>query len=223
MKPFVVVASLLLVTSLAQAEEEPLSVSPKVPSFHLGIRTGYALPFGNTNDATTSTGLVQTSLSDAVSGGIPFILDLGYRLTPHIILGVYGQYGYVFVKEGDAGCPSGGECSGADYRFGIQGRYDFSPENALRPWVGLGLGYEILTGTGTYSGFEFSRSFWGFEFVNVQGGADFAISKSLAIGPFAQFSVGQFSKTKTPLGSDNQDITGTHGWLTLGVAGSAEF
>jgi hypothetical protein len=223
MKLITIATALLLIASLAHAAEEPRSVSPKMPSFHLGIRTGYALPFGNTNDSTTSTGLVQTSLSDAVSGGIPFILDLGYRLTPQVMLGVYGQYGYVFVKDGDAGCPSGGECSGADYRFGIQARYDFVAEKTLRPWLGLGLGYEILTGTGTYSGIEFSRSFWGLEFLSLQGGADFAISKSLAIGPFAQMTLGQFSKTKTPLGSDNQDITGTHGWLALGVAGSAEF
>jgi hypothetical protein len=223
MKQIVIVTALLQVTSLAHAEEDPIPVTPKVASFHLGVRIGYSLPLGNTNDSTTSAGLVKTSLSEAVSGGIPVILDLGYRLTPRVMLGVYGQYGYVFVKEGDAGCPSGGECSGADYRFGVQGRYDLSPEKTLRPWFGLGLGYEILTGKGTYSGFEFSRSFWGFEFLNLQGGVDFALGESLAIGPFAQFSVGQFSNTKTPLGSDSQDITGTHGWLTLGVAGSAEF
>ena len=161
-----VTAVTLLFTTSIQAEPEEASIARKTPSFHLGLRTGFSIPLGNTQGASAQSGIVETALSDAVYGTIPLVLDLGYRVTPHLLLGIYGQYGYVFVKENEAGCPSGANCSAADYRFGLEGRYDLSPEEPLRPWFGVGMGYEILTGTGTYSGFEFTRSYWGFEFVN---------------------------------------------------------
>jgi hypothetical protein len=211
--------SLLLTTSiLAQAQEAG------TPAFHLGLRTGYSLPMGMAQSADTAAGIGEVVLSELTSGAVPLVLDMGYRVIPNLMLGLYGQYGYVLLKENDNGCPSGADCSAAQYRFGIEGRYDLTPEKSLRPWFGLGIGYEILRGSGSFSGFEFSRSYSGIELVNVQAGVDFSLSKNMALGPYAQLAIGRFSDRESddPLGGTSQDVDGTHEWLTLGVAVSTD-
>jgi hypothetical protein len=216
-------AAMATTTLLSATSIEAQEASP--PAFHLGMRTGYSLPMGAAQSADSAAGIGDVALSDVVVGVVPVILDLGYRVTPRLMLGLYGQYGDAVLKENDNGCPREAEdCSAAQYRFGIEGRYDLSPGDALRPWFGLGIGYEYLGGSGTYSGFDFSRSYSGFELANLQVGVDFAVGKSVALGPWAQLAVGQFSNRETddPLGGTSQDVEGTHEWLALGVAVSTD-
>src|SRR5438105_4003214 len=55
----------------------------------LGLRLGYALPMGNLAEGA--------KLGDGISGQIPIWIDAGYMVTPNILLGLYGQYGFVSV------------------------------------------------------------------------------------------------------------------------------
>jgi outer membrane protein W len=181
----------------------------------LGVRTGYSIPMG---DAAK-----DAPLNDGVSGMIPLQLDLGYRVTPNIVVGGYFQYGFVMVKD----CPDGADCSGNDLRFGVQGQYHLSPGESINPWFGVGLGYEILKNKAEAAGVEVTASSKGMEFLNLQGGADFAVADGIGVGPFVSLSLGQFSKAKIEGGGMEMDgdieDKAMHQWLTIGVRGTFDF
>lgn len=183
----------------------------------LGLRLGYGLPMG---DAAK-----DRPMTDGVKGKIPIWLDLGYMVTPNIMVGLYAQYGIAMLA--DDACPDGADCSGAVIRFGLQGQYHLSPGESLNPWFGLGIGYEMASSKVSAGGAEFTGTTSGLEFANLQAGADFGVADNIGIGPFVSFSLGQYSsaKTETPAGSSDGDIEdkAMHMWLVLGVKGTFGF
>lgn len=54
--------------------------------FEAGLRLGYAVSMGDIVE--------DEALSDGISGHVPLWLDVGYRVTPEVFLGGYGQYGF---------------------------------------------------------------------------------------------------------------------------------
>ncbi|MET0792679.1 MAG: hypothetical protein ABW061_14255 [Polyangiaceae bacterium] len=174
--------------------------------FKLGLRLGYAVPFGESFKGTT--------LSDGISGQIPIWVDAGYMVTPNVLLGVYVQYGFLQLKN----CPD--SCSGHDLRFGIQGQYHLSPEASLDPWFGLGVGYEIAGTSQSTQGFSVDSSVKGLEFLNLQAGADFKVADAFSVGPFLSLSLGQYSSAKF----NDQDVPvgdkAIHEWFTFGAKGT---
>jgi len=169
----------------------------------LGLRLGYGLPMG---DAMESV-----ALSDGVSGMIPIWLDLGYMVTPNIMVGAYGQYGLVSLKN----C-GGADCSGHDLRFGVQGQYLLSPGEQLDPWFGLGIGYESLSTTIASTDYGLS----GLEFANLQAGLDYAVMPALGVGPFLSLSFGKYGSASQDGNSVDINQTAMHEWLTLGLRGA---
>ena len=64
---------------------------------------------------------------------------------------------------------------------------------AVDPWLGFGVGYEWVHQSATSSTFgSASATAGGFEFANVQIGADVDAAGGLRVGPFASYSVGEF-------------------------------
>jgi len=57
----------------------------------IGVRTGYAIPLGNAAG--------DADLDQLYSGIIPLWFDLGYRLTPNVMIGGYFQYGFGLVPD----------------------------------------------------------------------------------------------------------------------------
>ena len=198
----------------ADANSGAVAASTDDKKIKLGLRLGYGLPFGSAEDGA--------KLKDGFSGQIPIWIDAGYMVTPNILVGLYGQYGFVSVKE----CRTGADCSAHDIRFGVQGQYHLSPAESIDPWLGLGIGYEILSESLSGGGSTADVSFKGFEFLNLQGGADFKVANALSVGPFLSFSLGQYSSEKisgfgAPIDRDGSvDKTALHEWLTLGVKGT---
>lgn len=182
----------------------------------LGLRLGYMLPMGEFAKGS--------KMSDGVSGGIPVWLDLGYMVTPNIMVGLYAQYAYLMVKD----CPSGADCSASDIRVGLQGQYHLSPGESMNPWFGLGIGYEMINTKAEAGGVSVEGNYKGLEFANLQAGADFKVGDSLAVGPFLSFSIGQYSSGEVTVpgaGTVEGDITdkAMHQWLTIGVKGTMGF
>ena len=186
--------------------------------FKLGLRLGYALPSGKINGDTTTAGVTRPGekLSDAFSGQVPIWLDAGYMVTPNILVGLYGQYGFVQTKN----CDDGASCSAHDIRFGVQGQYHIMPDESVDPWLGLGFGYESLGVSESAMGLSVDGSLTGWEFLNLQGGVDFQVTNAFTVGPFLSFSLDQFSSQK--LGDTSQDIdpTALHEWITFGAKGT---
>jgi hypothetical protein len=202
----------------AKASGEAAASTEGVPDtggkIKVGLRLGYGLPMGESAKGA--------KMSDGISGMIPIWLDLGYMVTPNIMVGLYAQYGLLMIKD----CPSGVDCSGSDMRFGLQGQYHLSPAESMDPWFGLGVGYEMMSTKLSAGGADTTATLSGLEFANIQAGADFKVGP-LGVGPFVSFSLGQYSKAKveTPAGSADGDITdkAMHQWLVIGVKGTMGF
>lgn len=204
----------------ATPEPAPAASGASQGGFQFGLRLGYGIPLGK------ASGADNADLSNVVSGQIPIWLDVGYRITPAIYVGLYGQYGIAFVnKDQNTECKADGvSCSASDIRFGVNAHYHFSPGQSVDPWAGIGIGYEILGFSGSGGGQDVSSSTKGLEFLNLQGGADFLATSGLSVGPFASFSLGQYSSTSvTAPGIDQSgsiDNTAMHEWLVIGVRGA---
>ena len=190
--------------------------------FEIGLRTGYAIPLGK-GGANSSY-----DLNEAISGAVPIWLDLGYRVTPQIMVGVYGAYAFGFLGDTlDRVCTTGGgDCSTHDIRLGAELQYHILPRQQADPWLGLGLGYEWLGFSASAAGQDGSETASGFEFINLQAGVDFAPSDqtNFGIGPFLAFSVAQYSDLScSGAGAAACNVTfetTTHEWLTFGVRGT---
>jgi hypothetical protein len=207
--------------------------NPPLGWAEVGIRSGYALPFGDATGPSSGAGgglfyPESLPLSDTTKGLVPIWIDAGYRFFPSMFVGAYFQYGFASVNKGkQPGCQLVFiTCSVDDMMFGIDFQYHLMPDQAVDPWVGVGIGYEILHtwadqgGVGVGSDGNKAN---GFQFVILQVGADYN-AMPFGIGPFATFSLGQFSYCS---GGDNTfqqtcpiEHTALHEWLTFGIRGT---
>jgi len=205
---------LLLGGAAARAQSPQRSVG-----LDLGLRVGYAIPFGDID------GTAGNSLSSQVSGAIPFILEAGYRFTPVLTAGLLLEYALGQVNEAGTGCGTGNvSCSASMTQLAIEGLF-YIPFNApFVPWVGLATGYEwaSLDASGNLASISFAVR--GAEFITVQGGADFLVAPRFALGPFLSYSIGRYATTSTELNdtTTTRDFANpaTHEWLQLGVRGT---
>ena len=73
--------------------------------------------------------------------------------------------------------------------------YHILPDAQFDPWVGLGLGYELVTasesGSATIENTTFnvdgSATLKGFQFLILEAGGDFKATPDFAVGPFVNF------------------------------------
>jgi hypothetical protein len=207
---------LVTTAGIASADEEGAGAE-------LGVRSGYSLPLGK----TASNG---TDVSDLVTGTIPLWFDLGYRFTPHWMVGAYFAYGFGLLgSQYKDGCDvSGASCNVHDMRLGGQVHYHFRPQEDLDPWIGAGLGYEWLSTRAEGGGQGATLTLKGLEFLNLQAGLDFLLGddKSFGLGPFVAMSFAQYGSgscsikvagTTTDCGGDIDSTV--HEWFTVGVRG----
>lgn len=220
----VVAQLVLLAHAFAQATPEDsaaASSSPQVASvagFEAGVRTGAALPIGN---AGRDVDGVTRKLSSLTAWRTPVWLDVAYRVSPHASYGVYGQLGV-----GGTGRGCNGECDFSDLRVGAQGLWRFSPEHAIDPWLGLGVGWESLSyrSLSTETGVSNTELLAGPE-VLLQGGVSLRVEDALQIGPFVSAGVGNYIRDSYKCFPEGLDCpTGTsvagsgfHTWLGLGL------
>jgi hypothetical protein len=206
---------------------------------HLALRTGFGLPLGAYADVRTIAGFRDTdvnALADDTHGAIPLWLDVGYRLTPHWMLGVYGMAGFVLPKTAEGidplggGCPEGLDCSAFGVRLGLQAQYRFLPGEPLDPWVGLGVGYEWIWSNVNGELFNFaidaSSGYSGPDLAHVQGGLDVALGEGASLGPFLSLSAMRYTSCSAQLAGEDVscelDEQSWHGWLMLGARGALE-
>ncbi|QSQ21471.1 outer membrane beta-barrel protein [Pyxidicoccus parkwayensis] len=201
--------------------------------FALGLRAGYGLPFGKAAGGGDSD---SGKLSDFVSGVVPLQLDAGYFINSNVYVGANFQYGLGFLKED---CPEGASCSLSQMRLGLNVAYHFMPGQKLRPWLGLGVGYEMLdtsiSATQLGISAKVKQSVRGLEFAAFQGGFDYKLNDSFSVGPFLTATVGQYSTVSSKIEvdgvdgvdpvDDSQDIEekAIHTWLQGGVRMQVHF
>jgi opacity protein-like surface antigen len=199
MRKLLMLSLVALLVPMTSRAADPVGVS-------LGLRVGYAPAMGDFAK--------DQSMSDGVKSQIPVQLDAIYKVNKDIGVGAYFSYG--FGQLASDVCPDGASCSASDMRFGVQATYTFNSVKApLVPWAGLGIGYEIAKA----SIGDTDQSASGFEFLNLQVGGDYAVTPQFAVGPYLQYSVGQYSKAD--LGAGSEDITdkAMHEWFGFGIRG----
>jgi hypothetical protein len=182
-------------------------VLPTRTGFAIALRTGWAIPQGDIEQGV--------SLAEGVVGAVPFWLDLGFRATDELMIGVYMQYAHVLVRE----CAGPSGCNASDVRFGFQAQWHFGARDAIDHWVGVGAGFEIydedVSGT--------SRRLAGYELLNLQAGEDLSLGRRFGLGPFVSFSLGKFTTGQRFGGSGTAPIefeiesTALHTWVILGL------
>ncbi|MBF5045138.1 autotransporter outer membrane beta-barrel domain-containing protein [Aggregicoccus sp. 17bor-14] len=214
--------AVLLCSAAARAQSAAPTEAGSAPApqtgFQMALRTGYGLPFGNSSGAPGDT------YKGLVSGQVPVMLDIGGKLSHHVFLG-----GYLGLGFGGVGSELKGICATPDvtcvhasFRLGAQLQYNFAPAAKANPWLGYGIGIES-TGVGASGpAGDTTMTAVGWELARLMAGVDFRLSHAVGIGPFADFSVGRYSRVtlKEASGSetsgDLQDKA-AHEWLTLGV------
>ncbi len=80
------------------AEPSASAPTPEGGRVFLGIRSGEALALGAIDHGA--------ALADRLGGHVPIWLDVGYKLARHLMLGLYGEYGFGLVKEGEGSLSS---------------------------------------------------------------------------------------------------------------------
>jgi hypothetical protein len=187
--------------------------APGDKKFILGARMGFGIPIGKVNGNAT------VDISHSVVGEVPLWLDIGYMVTPDVMLGAYGQFAPLVTRN----CDTGASCRGSDVRVGVQAQFLVSPGEKVNPWVGFGLGYEILSLGESMTGYEATASFKGIELAHLQAGLDLRATTAVGIGPFVGYSIGQFSRatTSNALGWTSGDLANPvmHEWFEFGVRG----
>jgi hypothetical protein len=204
-------------------QDRPLS------GLELGFRSGFALPLGQ---ATGGGMNGSANLNKEFTGAIPLWFDVGYRFGPTISVDAFFQYAFGLLNTSSNAlggvCKGPGlSCSASDLMFGADVAYHFLPDESFDPWIGLGLGFELETLNRSMMGVTEKASLNGLQFVNVELGGDYKVLRSLGIGPFAVFSLNEYSGCSESASGGGMsastscsiDQKAFHEWLTFGLRG----
>lgn len=156
-------------TGEAQPEGEQRSyfnqyVDAPTKAFELSVGTGYTQGFGNLQSGV--------AMKDVITPGFAVDLGLGYRIDPHWMVGLAGQY-QEFVAERS----SGARGLTAD----LAAAYHFSPYMRVDPWLQLASGYRLLWETQPDPTPNLLSH--GFELAKLTLGFDIRVDKDVAIAP----------------------------------------
>jgi hypothetical protein len=190
----------------------------------LGLRVGYAPAMG---DAAK-----DQALEEGVKSQIPIQVDAAYRITKDVAVGGYFAYGIGQTGSAEGTCDLDGvDCSANVVRLGVQGSYTFNQlKAALVPWAGVGFGYERRSLEASGGGVKQTTCYRGFELLNLQVGGDYKVTEDLAVGPYLQLSLGQYSRSKREdgvlpalsyggeYGSEIEEKA-MHQWVGFGIRG----
>jgi hypothetical protein len=172
---FAAAGLVLSVGSIALADEtvvvsgtSPGKTGGLYNAFELGIGAGYSQAVGD-------VGRSVPSLTDSAGAGTSLELDLGWRIDPHFLVGVYGTGAW--FSRGDA---PGNAFNNWSATAGVQGNYHFLPGESLDPWIGLG---------GGWRGYWVNRpegrdSRHGIDLARVQVGVDIPVTPGVSVSPF---------------------------------------
>jgi outer membrane protein OmpA-like peptidoglycan-associated protein len=201
-------------TTVVTTERTPTYVKTPVRAprnaFELGVNTGYTQPFGELSQGR--------SIGDVVDGGLGVGVDLGYRISPRVGIGIATTY---HESLADSSIRANTNIRGGT--TGIYGTYHFAPYERIDPYFTLGTGYRMLWrvtdgpgGNATTHGFEIGKA---------QIGADVRASKDVAIGPFigADLNVLPWENPEGSVGNVAVANRRVNTFLYAGLAGRFDF
>lgn len=206
MKSFKLVSAVSLlvpafIPAIAAAQPEPSDSASgfdhPVPAvdrkaFEIAVATGYTQAGGK-------LGGTLGNIEDVSGPGGAVEVDLGYRLIPQLTVGLYGT-----LSKHQAGDSLADSTSVLGASAGAQAAWHFRSDAAIDPWISLGTGWRGLwlspeTGKAT--------SLHGFELARLQIGADYRLTKAIAISPVIGGSVTMFVSENSPMTDSATEIS----------------
>jgi len=207
-------AVLALVAVLAAGTARAGDPAPASGPF-FGVHAGYGVPRGDVARGGPAVDAV-------VQHKVPLGIDLGYRFNRW----VWGDLFFDLAPGSAASalCAGGASCSASDFRLGAAVLFRLAPRSWLDPWLGVGLGIEVLNAKGYDAATAAPRewSWFGYELPFVEAGVDVAMSDRISVGPWASLTIARFTKESikpsggTTLTGTIQDRA-THRWLSAGL------
>jgi hypothetical protein len=179
----------------------------------LGVRLGYSTALGDARG--------DLAMGDWVGRQVPIQADLLLRVSPRLSVGAYASYGFGLASgEAKHLCELFG-CRLSIVRAGVQAVYEL-PTRGFAPWAGAGLGYQwSIAAFGPRAGEPVNVTFGGFEWLNVQGGADWRLGRRLGIGPFLTATLARYSSGTAVPGdagiAASRTRAATHSWCQIGL------
>lgn len=153
-----------------------LAQTPKARTgFQADFRTGFSFATGKIEGVYG-----VADVTNAVLFQVPLLVDIGSKVSPEVFIGGYSGFSF-----GGGTCAT--ECASSAFHLGAEVQYHILPNSFVNPWVGYGLGLELLV-IAPVQGYQ------GFEFARFMGGADFRLSRVFGVGPFVDFSMTAFNE-----------------------------
>ena len=216
-------AVVLACLALTFASRASAQAPPERRGFQLAFRPGVAVPFGKAAQ--------DLKMSDVASVQyVPVLVDVGGKILPQLFLGGYVGLGFGSTAgELDRLCTANGgnSCSTFSFRIGFEVLWNFLPAGSVNPWVGYGIGYDSLAFGKSSNDLVNAAGFSGVEFAHFLAGVDFRVSRAFGLGPYIDYSLGQYSSVAVSTLDNNTGSTGTltsevrgktvHQWLALGL------
>jgi opacity protein-like surface antigen len=193
-----------------QSEAADAGTPPSNVGFSVGLHGGYSIPHGNAGAGR---------LSYIATGVVPIGVDAGWFINPHLYVGGYFTYGIVTVADQqNTTCVESGEssCGATLLRFGAVAHWHFRPETQFDPWVGGGVGYEIINlssedddpADADSDSNSSAQSIDGFT-LSAEAGFDWKPLKYVGLGPYVEAQAGQYFSAGS--------ASAIHEWLTFGL------
>lgn len=201
-------AVFVLVSSSDARADEGRTEEPAPFGVRFGARSGFAIPAGTTFGGSGP-------LSDTVTGYLPVRADAGLRIFDHLYVGALAQLADLLPKA----CPAEVQCSGSDMRFGAMLAFHVRPRRLLDPWIGAGMGYEIMSVKRTSAANDLRLTARGIELLDLELGVDLRSTSRLRLGPLLSGSLGRYTSIELN-GRETRDFESTlHGWAMAGLRG----
>ena len=201
-----VAAALIAAPLYAQevSAQAPSKTAAADNAFEITIGGGYAQGFGDISSRQ------QKDLTDLTSAGGELQLGFGYRIDPHLMVGVYGTGARYATRDATSGANIWTATAG------LQGNYHFLPMNEWDPWIGLSSGWRGMwisnNGTDARHGLDIAK---------LTAGVDYRVSPEFAVSPYA--SVGMTAFLAEKLASQNEFGTlhdpKVNVWVGAGIQG----
>lgn len=195
--------ALLTTTAIASAQERRYAWDWREPREYMANR---GIQLGARVGLTGGVGKVYSGLPimDSMSGALPITVDVGWRMFPFLYMGIVGTWAPVFMKQNEQSCPYPADCHAYAWRLGAQADFHVAPRSSLDPYIGLGIGYEVLQtsidttrmvpvpGGALPANVSANVVDRGWEFAALTLGLDARVNKFLGIGPYVSAAVGVY-------------------------------
>lgn len=204
----------LLLAAALLAPALALAQAPAESGPLFALRGGAGLPDGR----VARGGPV---ISDLVERKFPLGFEVGYRLSGRF----WAQLGFELAPATPApALCAATACSASAVRVGAQLVMRLLPGAWLDPWVGAGVGVEVLNAEGrdAASGARTEWSWAGVELPFLEAGADVALSDRIALGPWASISFARYTSDSVRVG-EAAAVSGAvrgralHRWVSGGL------